>query len=350
MIQVIQESKESLGGVAGGCRALGLPRASYYRGLAPPPPSKPTRNKPPQQRALGSNEHQQILDHLHSERFVDRSPAEVFHTLLDEGTYLGSVRTFYRVLAANDEVRERRDQRRHPYYKKPELIATAPNQVWTWDITKLLGPAKWTYYYLYVILDIFSRYVVGWMLAEREAGYLAEQLIEESCRKQDIQPGQLTIHSDRGPAMQAGPVVRLLGRLGITKSNSRPYVSNDNPFSESQFKTLKYYPGFPGRFGGFDDGHSHCAVFFPWYNQEHRHSAIAFLTPETVHYGRAVEVLTARHQRLLEAYRAHPDRFINGPPKLVLLDRAVYINPPEGGKDHSASTTVICCPDLSQNP
>jgi putative transposase len=270
-----------------------------------------------------------ILDALHSERFIDRAPAEVYYTLLDEGIYLGSVRTFYRVLADNQEVKERRAQRRHTEYQKPELIATGPNQVWTWDITKLLGPAKWVYYYLYVILDIYSRYVVGWMLAEREAAVWAQQLIEDTYDKQNIQPGQLTIHSDNGAPMQATPMVGLHARLDIAKSNSRPHVSNDNPFIESHYKTMKYSPGFPRRFhGGFEEASEFCKGFFPWYCKEHRHSGIAFLPPEIVHYGLADQVLAERHIRKLDAYRANPGRFIQGPPKLRQLERAVYINPP----------------------
>jgi putative transposase len=266
---------------------------------------------------------------LHCERFIDRSPAEIFYTLLDENIYLGSMRTFYRVLAMHNEVKERRDQRRHPEYEKPELLATGPNQVWSWDITKLLGPAKWIYYYLYTILDIFSRYTVGWMLAQRESGDLAKQLIEETYEKHGIKPGQLTTHSDNGPAMTAKPVVSLHARLDVAKSTSRPYVSNDNPFSESQYKTLKYSPGFPRRFeGGYYEALEFCTGFFPWYHKEHRHSGIAFLTPEMVHYGQADQILTQRHLRLLEAYRANPERFTHGPPKLARLARAVYINPP----------------------
>lgn len=299
--------------------------------LTPVPPGEPTLAS--HARALTAVERQLILDALHSERFVDRAPAEVYHTLLDEGIYLGSVRTYYRVLAENLEVKERRAQRRHPEYAKPELIATGPNQVWTWDITKLLGPAKWTYYYLYVILDIFSRYVVGWMLAEREASIWAQQLIEETCEKQNIKPGQLTMHSDNGAPMQATPMVGLHARLDITKTNSRPHVSNDNPFSESQFKTMKYSPGFPRRFqGGFEEASEFCKGFFPWYCREHRHSGIAFLTPEMVHYGLADQALAGRHMRLLQAYNTHPQRFIQGPPKLNQLDRAVYINPPQKGE------------------
>lgn len=280
-------------------------------------------------RALTSKERQQVLDQLHSERFIDRAPAEVYNTLLDEGVYLGSIRTYYRILAANHEVRERRAQRRHTVYAKPELLATGPNQVWTWDITKLLGPAKWTYYYLYVILDIFSRYVVGWMLAEREASCWAQQLIEETYIKQNIRPGQLTIHSDNGGPMKATPMVSLHNRLDVAKSCSRPHVSNDNPFSESQFKTLKYSPGFPRRFeAGFEEASEFSTDFFPWYNKMHRHSGIEFLTPEMVHYGLADQVLAERHVRLLEAYQANPTRFIQGPPKPRFLERAVYINRP----------------------
>lgn len=330
MISAVRELSPSLGGARAACDALGLARATYYRAICPR--ASAPRQKPEEPLAAGrelkASECQRILDYLHSERFVDRSPSEVFYTLLDEGIYLASIRTFYRVLADHDEVRERRAQRRIPEYRKPELLATEPNQVWTWDITKLLGPAKWTYYYLYVIIDIYSRYVVGWMLAERESGSLAEELIRETCVKQNIERDQLTIHSDRGPAMQSGPVVHLMARLGITKSNSRPHVSNDNPFSESQFKTLKYHPGFPKRFGGPDDARAFSTPFFRWYNQQHCHSAIAFLTPETVHYGLATEVLDARQARRLEAYEAHPERFINGPPRPLQLPAAVYINPP----------------------
>lgn len=251
-------------------------------------------------------------------------------TLLDEGVYLGSTRTFYRVLAKNQEVKERRAQRRHPVYSKPELLATAPNQVWSWDITKLLGPAKWTYYYLYVILDIFSRYVVGWMLAEREAGVWAKQLIEETLIKENVQPGQLTMHSDNGAAMKATPVVGLHAHLDVAKSCSRPHVSNDNPFSESHFKTMKYSPGFPTRFeGGFEEASAFCRGFFPWYNNEHRHSGIEFLTPAMVHRGTADKVLADRYALMMAAYQANPERFISGPPRPRILQRAVYINRPE---------------------
>lgn len=320
-------------GVAASCRALALSRATFYRSTAcvteASIQNEPEKSPACNPRSLSSEESQRILEVLHSERFIDRAPAEVVNTLLDEGIYLGSTRTYYRVLAKNSEVKERRSQRRHPVYSKPELLATGPNQVWTWDITKLLGPAKWTYYYLYVILDIFSRYVVGWMLAEREAAAWAKQLIEETLIKENIQPGQLTMHSDNGPAMKASPVVSLHARLDVAKSCSRPHVSNDNPFSESQFKTMKYSPGFPVRFdGGFDEAGEFCRGFFPWYNNDHRHSGIEFLTPAVVHGGLADKALAERHVRMLAAYQANPERFIKGPPRPRVLQRAVYINRP----------------------
>ncbi len=265
---------------------------------------------------------------MHCERFVDKAPAQVWATLLDEGTYLCSIRTMYRILEEHGEVRERRNQRRHPNYTKPELLAEAPNQVWSWDITKLRGPVKWTYYYLYVILDIFSRYVVGWMLAHRESAALAQRLIAESCRKQDIEPDQLTLHADRGSSMRSKPVALLLADLGVTKTHSRPYVSNDNPYSESQFKTMKYCPQFPSRFGSAEDGRLFCGGFFDYYNYEHRHSGIGFMTPADVHYGRAEQLTTARRQILLEAHRTHPERFVRGTPQPPVLPPQAWINPP----------------------
>jgi putative transposase len=268
------------------------------------------------------------MEALHEPRFVDLAVPEVHATMLEEGRYLCSVRTMYRVLDENAEVRERRNQLRHPKYAAPELLATGPNQVWSWDITKLLGPTKWVYYYLYVILDICSRYVVGWMLAERESGRLAEKLIAETCRRHRIVPGQLTIHADRGTSMKSKPVVALLAQLDVERTHSRPHVSNDNPFSEAQFKTLKYRPGFPARFGGLEDGHSHCVDFFPWYNHEHHHSGLAWLTPADVHYGRATALLARRADTLGAAYAAHPERFPHGPPTVPKLPEAVWINPP----------------------
>jgi putative transposase len=232
----------------------------------------------------------------------------------------------YRILDANGEVKERRDQLRHPAYTRPELIAEAPNEVWSWDITKLRTHVKFGYLYLYVILDIFSRYVVGWLLAEHENAQLAERLIKETCEKHGATPKHL--HADRGAPMKSKLLIQLLATLDVNRSHSRPHVSNDNPFSESQFKTLKYHPSFPDRFGGFDDGLTYCRTFFPWYNDQHHHSGIAYLTPHEVHYGKADEVLRHRHEILMASYSAHPERFVRGPPRLPTLARAVYINPP----------------------
>jgi putative transposase len=247
-----------------------------------------------------------VIETLHSERFMDKAPAQVWATLLDEKTYLCSPRTMYRILAEHGEVRERRNQLRHPNYTKPELLAEAPNQVWSWDITKLLGPVKWTYFYLYVILDIFSRYVVGWMVAHRESAALARRLIETACRNQSIEPGQLTIHADRGASMRSKSLALLLADLGVAKTHSRPHVSNDNPYSESQFKTLKYCPQFPERFGSIQDARAFGGPFFDYYNNEHRHSGIGLMTPAAVHYGMAKQLTAARQETLLAAYRSHP--------------------------------------------
>jgi putative transposase len=318
------------------CEALSVPRATLYRQrrqAATPARESKVRRTPA--RALNSAERQQVLDVLHSERFVDVAPAEVFATLIDENTYLCSERTMYRILASEDQVRERRDQLRHPHYAKPELLATGPNQVWSWDTTKLKGPMKWVYFYLYVMLDIFSRYVVGWMVAQRENASLAKRFIRETCDKEGIKPGQLIIHADRGSVMKAKTTGQLMANLGVTKSHSRPYVSNDNPFSESHFKTFKYRPGFPERFGSQQHALSWGREFFSWYNQYHRHSGIAMLTPEMVHRGLAAEVLQKRHEVALAAYQTHPERFVNGPPKPAALPDKVWINPP----DQSGRTT-----------
>jgi len=316
-------------GAAPACAALCVPRASYYRRLKPPGPPVLAEARTRPARALCDHERQEVLSVLHSEQFVDKAPAEAHAMLLDEGRYLCSVRTMYRVLDANKEVRERRNQLRHPSYKKPELLATAPNQVWSWDITKLLGPVKWTYYYLYVILDIFSRYAVGWLLAHRETAALAGRLIAESCARQGIEEGQLTIHADRGSPMKSHPLAQLLAELGVTKSHSRPHVSDDNPFSESQFKTMKYRPEFPNRFGSSQDARAFCRPFFDWYNLEHRHSGIGYLTPEMVHYGHAKKMLEQRQVVLTAAFENHPERFVNKPPTPAGLPDAVWINPPK---------------------
>ena len=305
--------------------ALGLSVATFYRRQKQKQPAPP---RAPSPRALGEDERREALEILHSPRFVDRSPSEVVAALLDEERYVCSERTMYRLLAANHEIRERRDQLRHPHYTKPELLATAPNQVWSWDITKLKTHEKWFYLYLYVILDIFSRYVVGWLLADKENGKLAERLVRESCDKHGIVPGQLKLHADRGSPMRAKPLVQLLSVLDVERSHSRPRVSNDNPFSESQFRTLKYHPDFPDRFGGLVDGLEYCRSFFPWYNDEHHHSGIAFLTPSDVHYGRADQIICRRQQALDLAYAAHPERFVRRAPRHPPMPSAVWINPP----------------------
>jgi putative transposase len=322
------ESLAQTVGRAASCRVLGIPRASLYRQLGQKrQPSLPAL-RPAPARALAPAERAAVLEQLHSERFQDKPPAQVYATLLDEGTYLCSIRTMYRLLEQNQEVRERRNQLTHPHYQKPELLATGPNQVWSWDITKLLGPVKWTYFYLYVILDIFSRYVVGWMVAPGESAALAKRLIGETCRKQGITPDQLTLHANRGSSMRSKPVAFLLADLGVTKSHSRPHVSDDNPFSESQFKTLKYRPEFPDRFGCIQDARSFCQHFFPWYNIEHHHSGIGLLTPEMLHRGRAEEVIRRRQDILSQAYERKPERFVRAHPKPPDKPTAVWINPP----------------------
>jgi putative transposase len=317
-------------GVRAACRALDVPPASFYRAQQPKADSAP-RKVPP--RALNNQERAEVLGVLHSERFVDKSPAETWATLLDEGKYLCSPRTMYRILEAHQEVRERRNQLRHPNYKKPQLLATTPNQVWSWDITKLRGPAKWTYFYLYVILDIFSRYTVGWMVAHRESAALAERLIDDTCAKQAIEPDQLVIHADRGPSMTSKTVAHLLADLGVTKSHSRPYTSNDNPFSESQFRTMKYRPEFPGSFGCVQDARAFGNEFFHWCNFEHRHGGIGYLTPAAVHHGLAESITASRSLALQRAYAANPERFVKGQPVPPAVPSAVWINPPEKDAD-----------------
>jgi putative transposase len=322
-------------GVLAACDFLGVARASFYRQrpvLGPPTVSAPESALPFERsasaRALSPAERASVLTLLHAERFQDRSPAAVQATLLDEGQYLCSTRTMYRILERQGESRERRDQLVHPPYQRPELLATAANQLWSWDITKLLGPAKWTYFYLYVILDVFSRYVVGWMIAHREGAELAKQFIEETIGKHQVPAGQLTIHADRGKVMTSKPVAFLMADLGVTKTHSRPYVSDDNPYSESHFRTLKYRPEFPDRFGCIQDSRAFCQQFFQWYNEEHRHSGIAMLTPAMVHFGETHTVLAHRQAVLDAAYQAHPDRFVRRPPKPMPLPLEVWINKP----------------------
>ena len=307
------------------CQALGVPRSSFYRARQPKRAQKP---RPTPERALKPQEKEQVRQVLNSEPFQDSAPRQVYATLLDQGQYLCSWSTMYRILKEHQLVRERRNQLRHPTYTKPELLATGPNQLWSWDITKLRGPAKWTYYYLYTILDVFSRYVVGWLIAERESARLAEHLIGETCAKQGIEPDQLTLHADRGSAMISKTVALLLADLGVTKTHSRPHVSNDNPYSESQFKTMKYRPGYPDRFGSSQDARAWARPFFHWYNHQHYHSGLALLTPATVHYGQAQAVLERRQETLQAAYAAHPERFVRGVPRPPSLPMEVWINEP----------------------
>jgi transposase InsO family protein len=329
MMQAAIALPANSGLTAGACAALGLARASVYRArtrLARPPASPPPRRPPP--RALGPDERSRVLDVLRTPRFVDQAPAEIYATLLDEGVYLCSIRTMYRILVENGEVRERRDQLRHPVYQKPELLAEAPNQVWSWDITKLMGPAKWSYFYLYVILDIFSRRVVGWCVADAENTTLFKALFDDAFANHDVPPGQLTLHADRGGPMMAKPTAFLLADLGVTKSHSRPHTSNDNPFSEAHFKTLKYQPQFPKRFGCIEDARAFCRRFFTWYNQDHHHVGIGLMTPDQVHYGQANVVHAARQDVLTQAYQANPERFVSRAPKPPAKPTATWINPP----------------------
>jgi putative transposase len=318
----------SIAGWTGACRALGVARASVYRFFRrrdnPVQPKEPIKPE----RSLSVAEKEQVLLVLHSERFRDLAPQEVYATLLDEGVYLCSIRTMYRILEENKEVRERRNQAAHVEYAKPELLATRPNELWSWDITKLKGPVKWSYFHLYVIIDVFSRYVVGWMVADRESSELAKRLISETIRKQEADPTGLTIHADRGSSMKSKCVALMLSDLGVTKTHSRPHTSNDNPFSESQFKTMKYRPEFPARFGSIEDARAFGVDFFDWYNNEHHHSGIALLTPETVHYGLAEEVNLKRNVTLERAYQLHPERFVRKQPEPPQLPTAVWINPP----------------------
>lgn len=334
-----EELAAGIGSTVPACHALGVPRASLYRRRRPS--TRPTRPRRRSHRSLRPAEQKQVLDVLRSPRFVDKSPAQVWAMLLDEMVYYCSIRTMYRYLAANGEVRERRNQLRHPNYEKPELLAEAPNEIWSWDITKLRGPVKWSYFHLYVILDIFSRYVVGWMVAHRESAALAKRLISDTCRKQGIVPGQLGIHADRGASMRSKSVALLMSDLGVIKSHSRPHVSNDNPFSESQFKTMKYCPQFPKRFGCIQDAREFCGEFFDYYNNEHRHSGIALLAPSTVHYGQAERVVEARRGTLLTAYRAHPERFVHRPPQPPALPETAWINRPANKSEEPDQPVVV---------
>ena len=331
------------------CASVGVSRAAFYRRQRPAVSTRPRAARAASPRALRPSERQAVLDVLHSDRFVDQSPAEVHATLLEEQTYCCSPRTMYRLLADAGEVRERRDQARHPAYAKPELVATTPNQMWSWDITKLKGPVAYGYFSLYVILDLFSRYVVGWLVAAQESAQLAERLITATCHKRGIAANQLTIHADRGAPMRSKLVAELFADLGIAASHSRPRVSNDNPFSEAQFRTFKYRPEFPDRFGSIQDARAICHTLFGWYNDAHHHSGLRYLTPADVHYGRAATMLDVRYRTRLAAYAAHPERFVQGAPRRETLPEAVWINGPRKTGRQDAPGTTIVTPDDPQH-
>lgn len=329
MIEEVEKLGQEIG-ITKACQALVVPRSRIYRARTANRETRiPVAKPKPHPRSLRQDEKIQVRQILNSERFQDLAPREVYATLLDEGIYHCSWRTMYRILEEHNEIRERRNQLTHPNYQKPELLATGPKQVWSWDITKLLGPEKWTYYYLYVILDIYSRYVVGWMIASKETAVLAQELIKKTCAKQHIQPDQLIIHADRGSPMIAKSMALLMADLGVTKSHSRPHVSDDNPFSEAQFRTMKYRPDYPKRFGSQPDARLWARHFFEWYNNEHHHSSIGLMTPADVHYGHAKEILHRRQTVLQEAYQKNPERFVKGIPTAPQLPESVWINPPK---------------------
>jgi putative transposase len=329
------EELSSWVGVKQACEHLAIPRSSVYRRRRRRFSSLPVGALRSSARRLKDEEKSLILTCLHEERFQDCSPAQVYASLLDDGQYHCSIRTMYRLLEKEGENRERRDQLIHPPYRKPELLATGPNQLWSWDITKLRGPVKWSFYYLYVILDVFSRYVTGWMIAYRETAGLAKQLIEHSCEKQQIAAGQLTIHADRGSSMTSKSLALLLADLGVVKTHSRPHVSDDNPFSEAHFKTMKYRPDYPDRFGSIEDARHFCQEFFHWYNHRHHHSALQLLTPATVHYRQTAPLIQQRQAVLDRAYQKHPERFVRRPPQHPSLPDAVWINPPASSKENT---------------
>lgn len=323
-MKVVDERKISLT-VSDACAGINFPKATYYR-IKHGPTEKKKRFCP---RALTANDRQEVLDIFHDERFIDMPPGQVYNRLIDEGKYFASERTMYRILAANNEIKEKRRLRKHPKYQRPELLATSPKQLWSWDITRLRGPSKLEYYHLYVMIDVYSRYVVGWMLAHTESAQLAKAFVEETCRSQCISRDKLTIHSDRGPSMKSKTIGDLLAHLGVAKSLSRPRISNDNPYSEAQFKTMKYCPTYPDRFGCIEDARLFCSDFFNWYNNEHYHSGIKMLTPATVHNGDADAVLTSRAKTKIEAFKRHKERFVKGKPKAQKLAKEVWINAPK---------------------
>jgi len=320
-------------GIVAACWALGVARATYYRAQQPTAWRANSAQRTRSPWALSEGEQQHILALLHEPAYADKSPRTVYATLLDAGRYLASVSTFYRLLRSVGETRGRRHQLTHPAYAKPELLAQGPRELWSWDITKLKGPAKWTCFHLYVILDVFSRYVVGWMLAPREAAALAYELIAATCDQESIVAGQLTLHADRGTSMRSKPVAMLLADLSVTKSHSRPHVSDDNPYSEAQFKTLKYQPDFPARFDSIEHARAFCQSFFLWYNNEHRHSGIAYMTPAAVHTGQAQHLYKVRQGVLDTAFQLNPARFTQCHPIPPALPTAVGINWPKDTTD-----------------
>jgi putative transposase len=324
-------------GIVAACVALGVSRASYYRAQSPKPDPKP---RPRPARALSDEQRARVLATLDSEQFMDKAPAQVFARLLEDGEYMCSERTMYRVLDENGQVRERRDQRRHPEYVKPQLVATAPNQVWSWDTTKLPGATKGTYFTLYVIIDIFSRYIVGWQVTKSESSTVAQQLIKACCKQQNVKREQLTIHADRGSPMVAKSTAQLYIDLGVAKSHSRPRTSNDNPYSESNFRTLKYRPDMPERLGSLEHARQVVRGLVDWYNDDHYHVGLALLHPADVHYGRASDIIAARQRVLDEAHARYPERFVRGRPVHKAPPSAAWINPPPMTEIGIASPTA----------
>lgn len=332
MLAAIEQLSQGMA-VADACRGLGFPRSSYYRLRSPALPVPSLRAEKGtvrrvSDRALTQAERAAIRAMLNSERFMDCTPYVIYATLLDEGTYLCSVSTMYRILRDYGEVRERRDQRKHPVYKKPELVATRPNELWSWDISWLRGPRPYLYYYIYVILDVFSRYVVGWTIEVVESAEIAHELIAWACHQQGIQPGELTLHADNGSPMKSIPVAHLLEQLGVTRSHSRPYVSNDNPFSEAQFKTMKYQPSYPERFDSQSHARDWARPFFTWYNFVHLHSSIGYVTPAAMHFGHAQALSLQRQEVLNDAFARHPERFVGGQPHPPVVPTEAWINQP----------------------
>lgn len=323
MLMPLVENQRGNLSVRQACAALGLCPSTYHRWRRAPRPAK-VRTSP---RALSAQEREGVLAELHSSRFVDRTPAHIVATLLDEQRYHCSERTMYRILAANSSTKERRNQAQRRRYVRPQLCATGPNQLWSWDISKL-ALADGSSVNLYAIEDVYSRYVVGWMVAHSESAALACQLVETSAQRQRLRPGQLTLHADRGSVMTSELLTQLLQRLGITQTHSRPRISDDNPFSESLFKTLKYHPGYPARFDDCAAAQAYCAAFFAWYNAHHKHSGLTYLSPAQVHLGHAAEHRAARNTVLAAAFDRHPERFVHGLPTTPALPDAVWINPP----------------------